>query len=211
MSHILCAGRAIPCDAEVKLWAETGLRFFARGKRTETRGIVCHWTGGEGDAAQVHRVLVGRGLSVHFYIDQAGVVYQHCDADAYCAHASGANGWTVGIEIANRANGEANHAKWPRELTRETIHGRTVTATRFYPAQIRAATALCTAIAKGFGLPLCVPEDASGDVATTVLSKPVLSTYRGVLGHLHCTTKGKRDPGLEILREMRRVWSGADV
>jgi N-acetyl-anhydromuramyl-L-alanine amidase AmpD len=169
-----------------------------------------HHTGGEGDAAQVHRVLTERGLSVHFYIDHGGVVYQFCDADAYCSHASGANGYSVGIEIANRANAQADHAKWERDLTRETIHGQTSTATRFYPAQIAAAIALCESLSKAYGLPLCVPEDVSGMPLARVMSKGELAAYRGIMGHLHCTTKGKRDPGLEILREMQRAWTRAE-
>ena len=37
-----------------------------------THGVL-HWTAGEGDGPRVHRVLSGRGLSIHFTIDREGV------------------------------------------------------------------------------------------------------------------------------------------
>lgn len=201
-SAILVRGEPVHCAAEVR--HDPALQFRALGKRRETRAVVWHWTGGEGGGSQVFSVLQERALSVHFTIDQAGVVWQYCDADAFCAHARGANAWSVGVEISNRANATAEHPKWPRSVALDTIHGRTARHTRFLPAQIEAAKALADALARAYGLPHAVPRAASGDVIARTLRLAELEGYRGHLGHYHLSA-AKRDPGTELLRELARL------
>lgn len=196
MSTILVRGEPVHVDAEVR--TDPTLRFAALGKRTETRAVVWHWTGGEGGGRQVFNVLQSRGLSVHFTIDQLGVIWQYADADAYCSHASGANGFAVGVEISNRANGLGQHAKWIRDVDFDTVHGRKAPHTCFYSAQVASAKALAVALSRAYGLPFNVP------IATTVCSKAELSTFRGHLGHYHLSER-KRDPGTELMREIASI------
>lgn len=198
---VIVGGRIVPVDARVRTWHEHGLTFVC-GKRAQTRAVVLHWTGGEGQSTQVYRTLKTRGLSVQFLIEQDGTIIQYTDADAYCSHAGGANAWTVGIEIANAATPTTNLA-WPREVYRETIHGRTFRCARFYPEQLDAAFHLTRALCLAYGLPLDVPRGKDGELIRGVLPLRVLAEYRGVLGHYHLTTR-KNDPGAEILQSIVR-------
>lgn len=194
---ILVQGRPVPCAARVV--RDPSMSFSSLGRRTQTDLVVCHWTGGEGGAEQVHRVLKGKGYSVHFLIDADGVITQYCDADRLCSHASGLNARAVGIEIANRADGEANRVP-KRPLLREKIRGRDVVYTSFLPAQVHACMALCASLCEAYGLPLDVPRDEHGDVLAREWLPRERDAYRGVCGHLHWSPKGKTDPGLALLR-----------
>jgi hypothetical protein len=72
--------------------------------RTETRGVVIHWTAGHkaGDLA----ALDGPAVDVQFYVDQAGEVYQFLDSGSQAWHAMHtANHTCVGIE--HEGSGEA--------------------------------------------------------------------------------------------------------
>lgn len=208
---ILVSGEPVYCEADVRSWHEHGLTFPALSKRTETRAVVLHWTGGEGGGLdggqQENRVIRERRLSVHFCIEQDGTVYQYVDAGMRCAHASGANDWSVGIEVANRANGKPNE-EWPREKYFEVVHGKRFACSRFYPAQVAAAQALCSALCRAYGLPLDVPKDEAGALIAATLAPASLAEYRGVLGHYHIK-ETKRDPGTELLRAIKP--QGRDV
>ena len=191
MGEVVAGGRPIKIDAAVKTWHETGLGFPALGLRTETRAVGLHWTGGVGGAAPVYRTLGTRKLSVQFCIDVDGVVYQFADASARASHIGTANGWCVGIEICNPANGRAPG----RETYQEHVQGRSFACSYFYPAQVASARALVTALCGFYGLPYAAPA------STVALSAADLKTVRGVIGHFHVTTR-KVDPGTRLLREL---------
>lgn len=197
---IIAGGKEIKTPSlEVKLWHETGLGFPALAKRSETRAVVLHWTGGEGGGPDVHRTLGARRLSVHFLIDQKGVVWQYCDADMLCAHAKGANPWSVGIEIANRATvfrpGQNLNEKWPRKDYTEHVHGKPAACKRFYWVQVQSAIKLTKALCEHYGLPYRAPT------RNTYETEKYLAQWRGVLGHFHINEK-KRDPGIWLLNRM---------
>jgi N-acetyl-anhydromuramyl-L-alanine amidase AmpD len=205
---ILIDGHPHYVGREVRVWTETGLEFPALGKRTETRAVVVHHTGGEGDAAQVHRVLKGRGLSVQFFIDHLGIIHQFTDASARASHAGTANGWSCGIEVQNRANANAVQRGIKREVVLERIHGKEAKRTTFLPEQVVSVLALVEVLCKAYGLPMEVPLTGS-DVSATVIPNPAM--FRGVIGHLHLKAT-KVDPGLAILRAVaaRRIRSAQE-
>jgi len=178
--------------------SETTYQFEALGRRTETRAIVVHWTGGEGGGQQVFQTLRQRNLSVHFLIDQEGTIFQYAPLGARCSHAGIANGWSIGIEIANRANEQEAHKLWHRDLVETKIHGRKVTYTNFLSAQYLSCYWLVRKVCMHYGLPMEAPRDANGVLETGVLGVDRLRTFRGVLGHYHLTAQ-KTDPGPEIL------------
>lgn len=214
--EIIVRGVRFRCLAPVRSWHETGLHFITR-MRKETRFVVVHWTAAENRPAQVVANMRSHmnaqrepePLSVHFVIDQLGEVYQCADADARCAHAgeNGGNEFGVGIEVINRGHGTAPSRGFDRALRTETIHGRPVTYREFYPAQVASVVELCSALCTAYGLPLRVPI-SNGDVHPTVLPPQYLGGYRGVLGHLHLSTVGKVDPGLEVLRRVHATGLG---
>lgn len=213
---IIVRGELVPCDADVLTWRESGLLIVAPSRKV-TRAVVNHWTGAENSPELLYRNLVASRKSVHFAIDAAGIVWQFCDAESFCAHAKGANAWAVGIEIVNRADSRAQNLivqEGPgrrtygklgrgvvRELLEEEIHGKRVRYRAFTPEQVRSAIALNVALCSAYGLPLSVPL-RDHDVAATVLPQHELRKYRGVLGHLHLK-ESKRDPGLALLRALQ--------
>jgi N-acetyl-anhydromuramyl-L-alanine amidase AmpD len=233
MAHIMVSGREVACDAPVILWEESGLLFEALGRRTETRCVVLHHTGGAGMAPQVFRTLKTRAdkrgrlmnLSVHFCVEPNGNVYQYADADRRCAHAGSVddtnndglqlsgNSCSVGIEVVNPASSMASTRGIRRALVREEIHGVEQVATAFTSEQVASTIALTRSLCSAYGLPLDVPMDGE-DVLATVMPEHDFKAFRGVCGHLNLTTR-KRDPGLAILRSIaaisRRPTQPADV
>ena len=187
MSTIMIRDVPVKIDHPVDSWGGTGLHFPGLGRRTETRAVGIHWTGGRGHAEQVYDTLQQRKLSVQFCIDIDGTIYQFCDASDRAEHIGTANGWCVGIEICNPADGQDNS----RETYREVIHGRAFRCSYFHPVQVIAARKLTQTLCTAYGLPFQAP------MASTVV--PDLSTFRGVLGHFHVTRR-KPDPGVRILR-----------
>ncbi len=187
MGEIVIDGRPVAIAAQVN----SQFRFESLGRRTETKAVVLHWTGGEGGGAQVFRVLKERGLSVHFLIDRQGVVWQYADAALRCAHVGPGNARTIGIEMTNAANGKST--VYPPYV--ETIHGKRFRCTPFSPEQTATAKVLVKALCDAYGLPFATPS------ISTVLEPKVLREYRGVLGHFHFTRR-KVDPGNKLLHEM---------
>jgi N-acetyl-anhydromuramyl-L-alanine amidase AmpD len=193
-------GQDVPLWPAVRPWTETGLGFPGLAMRDATKLICLHWTGAENSPAQLHANLVREGLSVHFAIDQLGVIWQFADTDALCAHAKGANERAIGIEIINRGSNLTAPDKGVRraQLT-ETIHGVKVTYAAFTPQQTEAAILLVTALCRAYKLPMRVPMLGS-DVYASELPPAVKNAFTGVIGHLQWSQGRKLDPGLSLLR-----------
>jgi N-acetylmuramoyl-L-alanine amidase len=200
-SAIIVNGARIPCAAPVVLWGESKLSFQARPKRKETRVVVCHWTGGEGGASQLFSVLASRKVSVQFFVDAHGLIWQFCDADRECVHCPGWNASGIGIEIQNRGS-ELGKVNLPRGIerseVREQIHGRLVTYSDYTPQQYVSVVTLVRALCDAYHLPVQVPLDRAGKVITGALSKPEMARFKGVGGHYHAGVKD--DPGPKLLR-----------
>jgi len=134
--------------------------------RTEPiSGAVIHHQGGEGDADNVFNVLNARPkrkrkgfsyLSVHFEIDQHGLITQFADLDVVCKHAGNANGWTWGQEIANVGRGKC-HPNWPRDEYEDEMHGRRMMFRAFYQAQKEACVNLVIAVHSILGIGFRIP------------------------------------------------------
>ncbi len=198
-NEIVVDGKSVHCGANVRTWHETGLWFMGLKPREQTQMVVLHWTGAENPPEAVYRNMSASGLSVHFVIDQAGVVWQMADTCALCAHAKGVNDRAIGIEIVNRGDAVGVPDKGvQRDTVIETIHGKQVKYAAFKAAQVVAAVELVTALCEAYGLPLRVPTER-GDVVARALPKAQLDAFRGVIGHLH-TKASKRDPGVRLLR-----------
>lgn len=169
---IVVSARPIACHADVRVLVGTADEFVSRPKRTETRAVVWHWTGGTGNHDRVLRTLRNRRLSINFIIDRGGVIWQCCDADRATAHAGGrmatlsANPWSVGVEVC----GLGGDGVW------------------WTPHQESSGRALAVALSVAYGLPMWHPESAER------LSQDELSTVRGHIGHHH-VARNKRDPG----------------
>lgn len=223
-SAFIAGGEPVYCDAKIIPWDEHGCWFAALRKRTVTRLVVAHWTGGQNKAAKVYETLKTRrdpktgrllDLSVHFVVNPDGSVWQMADADMRCAHAGSVddsdhdghqesgNAESVGIEIVNPASPTLVPGDYHREVMLETIHGHDFTYTGFTIEQTKAALQLIDALCKHYSLPMRVPMDGVG-VLAGVMSEPAFRAFTGVCGHFHLTER-KRDPGLAFMRAVRAL------
>lgn len=207
MSNVIIVnGQPVYVGSETRVWTETGMHFRSRPKRSETRAVWVHWTATESSAPTLFRNMQASGLSVNFYVDQLGVIWQFCDAGVATAHAGGenvvlsANPWAIGIEVANRASADPAHkdaAKWPREVVEDTVRGKKLRITDFYEEQTESVAALCSALCGSFGLPLEVPHE-DGKVLARTMTLDELRDFRGVGGH-YFNHHSKNDPGTRLL------------
>jgi N-acetylmuramoyl-L-alanine amidase-like protein len=207
-TYLIMRGMPIDIGVRVKTWHETDLEFVGR-PRAYCSVICAHWTGAENPAASMfhnmttHSVLGKKSpLSVHFCIDQRGDIYQMADTEMRGAHAPRVNSFSVGIEFIGRGTAlKAPKRGYDRERVTEHIQGRRVTYDELFDAQVTAGVALIEKLCMLYALPMKVPEDVNGNLITKELSDPMLLSFRGVIGHLHC--QGKDDPGLKLLRAIQ--------
>ena len=218
-SSIIVGGNLVQTSFEVNGYESHKLTFPGMRPRRKTDLIVLHWTGGEGDHAQMHATLRKRSLSVHFFVGYGGDVWQFCDSDMFAAHCRGANDRSIGIEIQNRADSRPDvHGKFKRTLAREVIGGHEFIYSMFTREQVSSTLALVHALCGSYTLPMKPPmqpvtreipaegtraDDPSRpvmDVIPRTLTDAEFRAHRGVIGHFHWTNVGKRDPGLALLR-----------
>ena len=156
----------------------------ARPRTLPIRGVVWHWTGGEGSAEKVAAVLRERGLSIHYVIDADGRTVQMADpADTVCYHAgSRANAQFVGVEIVNRGVAPSL-PKRNRPEVDATVRGRKVHALAFTPEQLAAVAELADRLSADHGIPRVV---ASG---TDTFKPSDLARFKGHLEHLHVSDR----------------------
>ena len=207
------------CDIEVVDGREDGLwwdytdKENTGGRRVEAvRFGVIHHQAGEGKAKQNFNNLNARVnpkdpddidyLSVHFEIDQEGVITQMADLDTVCHQAGDVNGVSWGVEIANLGLGRPSHS-YPREQYTDMLHGITHRDfLKFFPAQVEATYKLCLFVNLLLGLPVKIPADATGTKARRgVLSREELDAHQGLVGH-YMITKKKVDPSPHLLDEL---------
>lgn len=192
-----------------------------RKRKKGLRGIsqfFIHHSGGDGkDAGNCYRTLyMERGLSVQFFVDDDGTIWQFNDALDCCYHAGAHNDISVGVEcalfpiVAKKPNyyspaRRKRTGNLPHKKRVETIHGRKYEVFCFPPPQVDALARL----AAGTWLAIHIqrleedkynsefeyapsfPRNTRGKIPRTVISKP--KSHRGLIGHLQCT-KRKVDP-----------------
>lgn len=217
---IWCRDMYIPADFATRDWKETGFRFEGR-RRTRTQYCALHWTGGESPpgtvftALETHAVYkdvqgetkkVPEPLSIHFVVDQTGVVYQMADTELVCMHAASPGGFvnahSIGIEFISRGSDLTKPSKgWTRPRVVEVIHGVKVPYDEMLPAQVRAGVQLVETLCKLYRLPMVVPELPDGTVRLS--RHPAIEGFRGVIGHLHVPGTTKTDPGAGLLRAIQ--------
>ena len=205
MNSIIYQGRAyevpfaVADGRELGMWWEPG-DGWTREREEPIRYGVIHHQGGEGKARQLYNVLEGRDLSVHFEVDQDGVITQMADLHTVCAHAGDANGASWGVEIASRGLAPS-HARYPRREYIDALHGRQYRFLRFYPAQVGAVFDLARACCHILDVPYRFPVEADGSVIRGVLPAETLAEWTGLVGHFHITDR-KVDPSPHLLDDL---------
>lgn len=205
MNGLILNGVAAKADIEVidgrdtnpKLWWDPkATPKNCRARTMPARAFVVHHQAGEGQAVQCWNVLNKRPdpkrpghffyLSVHFEIDQAGVITQYADLDTVCQHASDANDWTIGVEIASLGTGKTSK-RWPRNSYQDTMHGAKTTFLALYPEQLDSALRLTKAVCKVLGIPTLVPMAPDGKALRRVMTDQELAGWSGILSHYTLT------------------------
>lgn len=192
-------------------WDYDNLRNTAGRRKEPIRFGVLHHQGGEGQAKQCFGVLNERAdpknpgefdyLSVHFEIDQDGVITQMADLDTVCHQASGVNAESWGVEIASLGVGTSGQ-KYPRESYTDMVNGTTYrNFLKFFPMQVAAAYKLCVCVNGLLGLPLAIPMATQFKARRVVLSPAELAQYRGLIAHYMVTAK-KKDPSPHLMDEL---------
>lgn len=227
-SGLIVGGRVVDVVAddgskiECFNWHDHGMEFKpgdgARRRvvaKTPLRKKVWHWTGGEGTARALFRVLDGRELGIETAIDADGVLWQFADpifVDTYDAGPWNPESW--GTEITNYGfTAPGRSTPNPKRGTyRTTMNGRPREFARFFPSQIRTALALARAVSKAVPtIALAVPVGADGKLFPSVAPRDFLRRFSGHLGHYHLTDN-KADPGHDLLGAFRAAgFEGAKV
>lgn len=167
-------------------------------------GGVIHHQAGEGGATNVFHTLTARPkkkggftyLSVHFQIDQHGVITQLADLDTVCKHAGDANEWSWGVEIANMGHGTPNR-RWPRVAYWDEMHGAKIKYLSFYDVQMEACLKLVHAVHVTLGLGTTVAVGLDGKALRRVLSKEERQNVE-VFAHFNLTNQ-KPDPSPHLM------------
>jgi len=213
--HIRMGGELIACDAPVVLWDMPGglpvtLWKGSRKRRHDIDMMVLHWTGGEGSAERVSRVLAKRSLGVEFIIDRDGVIFQCCDPlEVDTFDAGKYNPRSVGVEIVNfgfrRTPDETRRMaeRFGRDTYTTPFRGRKRrTFATFHKSQLESADQLCRAVCEALpNLPRKLPRTESGAILRDTFEPKEARAYSGIVGHFHISRR-KSDPGLDLLQHL---------
>lgn len=211
MGSIVINGMKHDVIGPTRIWTETGMEFKAgKGARWRANDIdlvVWHYTGGEGDAARLFRVLDRRKLGVEFFIDRAGVIWQFCDPMRIDTFDAGiANRRSVGVEIACYGHVSKDRKVPKKGKDRKTysakMHGVEMIFAHFYRCQIAAAVSLADALSSALDISFRVPVDETDRLITRELSEEEFEAFSGHIGHYH-VSKRKVDPGPALLNTFR--------
>jgi hypothetical protein len=167
-------------------------------------GGVIHHQAGEGDADNVFNNLNARPkkgggftyLSVHFEIDQKGIITQLADLETVCQHAGDANEWSWGVEIANLGRGNSS-PNWPRASYWDEMHGVKTQYLAFYDVQLEACLKLVRAVHQITVLGTDIAVDSSGKVIRRVLTDKEREGNE-IFAHFHLTDN-KPDPSPHLM------------
>jgi hypothetical protein len=220
-SYIICHGEPVDIEWDkVILWTDVKGLQAKKGNyrevigRRDVRMLVNHWD--VCCSSKIcQRVLDKRGISVHFLIDNDGTIYQTLDTTHVAWHASGANDFTIGVEISNAFY--PKYQDWYVEkgfgerpiLEKSVVHGKMLTDhLGFYPVQLKALKALFKAVNKGLRIPLETPLNLTGTQYTDRYSKAAKSQYRGFVHHYHLTNKKIDCGGLDLSVLLEEIKNG---
>lgn len=138
--------------------------------------VVIHWTGAENPASRVIQTLDASDLSIHFVVERDRIV-QTADLATLCAHAGGANPYSIGIEIVCRGFAsredvvgsdlrDRDELDWsePRDVYTDVIGGRSVRMASYGPQQRDLAMWLVESLCGLLEIPRVVPWQRVADL-----------------------------------------------
>ena len=231
-NHLIIGGELVPLSLDVRgarLFRDTGLEFTPLNTRCLARVkpvdlITVHDQAGEGNGKRLYRVLLKRRLSVHFQIQNDGVIYQYCDPLLVsCAHMGPGNRRSIGIEVQNAVfppfpPGERHRLRaflrgvvtgkermFGRPRVRELYRGRERTVLgHFAPQQVALKELVLVLLRKCLDVPPRLPLDGEGGVTGDRLP----ADWQGVASHLNFTDSHV-DPASDIYFQLLPLLAGA--
>jgi len=201
-SCIMADGEKVKINWDVKLNFLPSSCYRKSWRTRKPKMIVTHWDATT-SAEKCRRVLLARGISSHFCIDNDGVIHQFVDTNHTAWHAGGVNGVSIGVDFSNAYYTKYNkwyeaHKFGKRPVITSRVHGRKLGPhLGYYPVQIAAYKALLRTLSSHYGIPLQCPTE-NGDLITKVYDPAKNKKYKGVVCHYHLT-RGKIDcAGLDL-------------
>ena len=209
-STIICGGKEVPINwPKVVKMGEPGSFTVKPGSTIKKTGrkptmFVVHWDACLNSAACAS-VLIQRGLSVHFCLDNDGTIYQLVDCDDIAYHAKGANSCSIGVEVS-----DAFYTKYQTWYESHGFGSRPIVPKGpcnggvveehlgFYPIQEQALKVLIHTVCSHYSIPLVVPVDSNGVLETKQVPSVVDNSFNGVISHLHLTKEKIDCAGLKL-------------
>jgi hypothetical protein len=200
-AHLFFNGHFVPIDwNKVVLFSDpdgfkapngTYTSFAGKEQRQIDMGVT-HWDVCL-SSQSCFKVLVKRGISVHFLIDNDGTIYQTLDMQHAGWHAGSrvCNLNSVGVEISNAyylkyQGWYEKHGFGPRQVVKGAkVHGGTLEDhLGFYPVQAAALRALWRAVGNACSIPFDTPGHLDG-----VCEPAAKGHYRGFVHHYNLTRR----------------------
>lgn len=207
---------------ECHTWYDHGMQYTSENtavaRRLPPRWLVYHWTGssrdGEEGATILFNSLLHRepvGLSVEFFIDNSGCIWQFADpADVRCRHCSRVNELSIGVEVSGLgwAKKKPYRTEWPTYRSPPLRGGWKPTLYDYNPDQQRAANALAVAVCDATGIPKHVEQEPWERRPAGFFE----DTEGGICGHVHAAWLSKKypkiDPGSRPLQAIAEHLAG---
>lgn len=212
VKYIWCDGEKYPIEwgkvvtyREEPKWSLPSKNMKPHVSDRNVEQFVVHWDGCL-SSKMCHKVLEGRGLSVHFCIDNDGTIIQLMDTNNIAWHARGVNTTSIGVEVSSAVYTKYAKKYKPRRPVWENVecHGEQVgPILGFTDEQVKALKVLAKTICERYKIPLRVPENEKGELIKGVIKASEKHpkgwrAFKGVMAHYHLN-KNKTDPaGLDL-------------
>jgi hypothetical protein len=156
-----------------------------------------------------------RGLSVHFMIDNDGIVYQTIDLAWMAYHAADWNISSIGVELCNRGDVKLDMHYYDsgkygpkRNAKPVKINGHTILAWEYTQAQWDSFVKLARDLTRLLpNLPAEFPQSSPGQQSWDTMPRGASFAFSGYIGHYHLTEQ-KWDPGPFDFKEFCRQLRG---
>lgn len=141
-----------------------------------------------------------RGLSVHFLLDNDGLIYQTIDLGLMAYHAAEWNAGSIGIEMCNRGDAKTYPGLYQtgpnqRDVKPCRINGHAILAYDYTKAQYDSFALLGRELRRLLpNIPAEFPQGLPGKQQWNTLPRQASTRFAGYIGHYHLANS-KWDPG----------------
>lgn len=183
------------------------------------RMFVVHWDATL-SSKTTYKILMKRGISVHFGIDNDGTIHQWMDAEDIGWHAGNriVNNRSIGVEISNAyylkyQNHYETSGFGPRPIWKNIeVHGQILDPfLGFYDIQLRALKELIRACNLAYPrIKLDIPKDRNGELSKTVVPSVKRGRFQGVVNHYNVTKRKIDSAGCPLDKIVEQIKNEQD-